>query len=97
MSPLHEDGGRPALPQDTTGPLRIRDPERPGALRILDSGSPRQRRRYAEAARAWRETLHRELRRAGADVLPLRTDASALLALGRFFHDRAARRARMRR
>lgn len=75
------------------GPLRIADPERPAAVRVLHTGRERTRQRYRVAAAAWRSRLDHELRRAGAEVVWLRTDRSPLHALGRFFRERAARRA----
>jgi uncharacterized protein (DUF58 family) len=75
------------------GPLRITDPERPGAVRVVHTGRQRVRQRYRAAARARRQHLEGELRRCGAELLWLRTDRSPLHALGRFFRERAARRA----
>jgi uncharacterized protein (DUF58 family) len=75
------------------GALRISDPERPGVTRVLHTSRPRTRRRYRAAALAWRARLEGDLRLAGAEVLWLRTDRSPLFALGRFFAERAARRA----
>jgi uncharacterized protein (DUF58 family) len=75
------------------GPLRIRDPERPGAVRVLHTGRERVRQRYRAAAQARHQRLEGELRRCGAELLWLRTDRSPLHALGRFFRERAARRA----
>ncbi|MDJ0850554.1 MAG: DUF58 domain-containing protein [Myxococcota bacterium] len=80
-----------ALPH--AGTLRVADPERPGRTLVLRTGSPRVRRRYSAATRAWRRGLERDLRRSGAEVLWLRNDRSPLYALGRFFSERAARRA----
>ena len=77
------------------GPVRIADPERPGHVRLLDTGSRRTVARYRAAALAAQRRLELELRRSGADVLRLRTDHSPLYALGRFFQERAARRARV--
>jgi uncharacterized protein (DUF58 family) len=51
------------------------------------------RQRYRAAAHARRQRLEAELRRYGAELLWLRTDRSPLHALGRFFRERAARRA----
>jgi len=85
------DPAEEELPQ--VGPLRIADPERPGAVRVVQTGSDRVRRRYRAAARERRQRLDRELRRCGVEVVWLRTDRSPLQALGRFFHERAARRA----
>jgi uncharacterized protein (DUF58 family) len=81
-----------ALPD--AGSLRLVDPERPGRPWLLGAGSRRARERYREAAAHWRRQLERELRRCGADLLWLRTDQSPLVALGRFFEERAARRRR---
>ncbi len=75
------------------GTLRVADPERPGRARLLRTGSRRVRRRYRVAARAWRSDLERDLRRSRAETLWLRNDRSPLYALGRFFAERAARRA----
>jgi uncharacterized protein (DUF58 family) len=75
------------------GALRIADPARPAAQRLLHTGRERVRRRYREAARAWRGELEQGLRRAGAELVWLRTDRSPLFALARFFAERAARRA----
>ena len=74
------------------GPIRIADPERPGATRVLQAGSRRVRRRYREEALRWSGRLERELRRRGAETLWLCTDRSPLHTLGRFFRERAARR-----
>jgi uncharacterized protein (DUF58 family) len=76
------------------GPLRVADAERPGRTLWLDTGSSRVRERYRAAAQAWRARLARDLRRAGADVLWLRTDRNPFHALAAFFHDRSARRLR---
>jgi hypothetical protein len=72
----------------------VADPERTGTTRVLQTGSRRVRRAYHEAAQAWRRRLMLELRHSGADLLWLRTDRSPLYSLGRFFHERAARRHR---
>lgn len=74
------------------GPIRIADPERPGRTFVLDTSSRRARRRYLAACAERRARAARELRRAGADVLWLRTDRSPLYALGRFFRERSERR-----
>jgi uncharacterized protein (DUF58 family) len=87
IDPLEED-----LPP--VGPVRIRDPERPGPTRLLHTGRRGVRRRYRTAALRWRARLEGELRRSGAEVLWLRTDRDPIHALGIFFHERAARRAR---
>ena len=76
------------------GVVRVEDPENPGLTRILDTGSRRARRRYADACREWRDAVERRLRRGGIEVLALRTDQSPLYAMGRFFAERAGRRGR---
>ena len=77
-----------------SGPIRLRDPEHPGATFVLRTGSRRVRERYRAACAAWRQRVERELRRCGADPLWLRTDRSPLFSLGSFFRERAARRYR---
>lgn len=74
------------------GPLRVIDPERPGAVRLIHTASEGERRRYRCAAVARRRRLEAELARSGAELLALRTDRSPLYALGRFFRERARRR-----
>jgi uncharacterized protein (DUF58 family) len=90
VDPLEE-----ALPK--VGPLRITDPERPERTRVLDTGSRTVRERYREAALERRRRVSRALRHSGAEPLWLRSDASPLQALGRFFAERAARRSRRAR
>ena len=77
------------------GPVRVADPERPGRSWVLDTGSRRTRRRYLDACAERRRELADAVRHGGADLLWLRTDQSPLHALGRFFHERAARRHRI--
>jgi uncharacterized protein (DUF58 family) len=79
------------------GRLALHDAERPERSLSLASGSARARARYAEAAARWRERLARELRGAGAEALWLHSDRSPLLALARFFQERAASRRRTER
>lgn len=79
-----------ALPD--VGPIRVVDPERPGRVLLLDSGSRRVRERYRAASSVWRSRIEGDLRRSGVDTLWIRTDRDPLFALGRFFRDRAARR-----
>lgn len=74
------------------GPIRVVDPERPGRVLLLDSGSRRVRERYRAASSVWRSRIEGDLRRSGVDTLWIRTDRDPLFALGRFFRDRAARR-----
>ncbi len=78
----------------SAGPIRVADPERPGATFVLDTGSRRARERYRAACAARRSRLDRALRRSGAEPLWLRSDQSPLYALGRFFQERAKRRQR---
>lgn len=73
------------------GGLRLVDPERGGAARVLGTGA-RRRARYAAAAEARRLALLHRLRSEGADVLALSTAADPLRALVRFFRARADRR-----
>jgi len=79
----------------SAGPVRLADPERPGATFVLDTGSRRARAQYRAAWADWRGRLERELRRSGAEPLWLRSDRDPLHALGRFFRDRARRRLRV--
>lgn len=77
------------------GPVRLADPERPGESFVLDTRSPRARRRYLAACAERRRRLAASLRRAGAELLWLRTDRSPLHPLGTFFNERAGRRHRV--
>jgi uncharacterized protein (DUF58 family) len=74
------------------GGVRVRDAERAGRARVLATGRPRARARYAAAAARFSDQVSRELRRAGAEVLWLASDRSPLFALARFFQERAGRR-----
>jgi uncharacterized protein (DUF58 family) len=76
------------------GVVRIADPERPERSLALDTSSRRARRRYLAACAERRRRLAARLRRAGAEVVWLRTDRNPLYPLGRFFNERAARRHR---
>ncbi len=73
------------------GPVRIRDPEVPGRTMVLNSNSPRVRRRFRSAAAERAANLRRSLQATGADVLWMRTDRDPLQTLMRFFHDRSLR------
>jgi len=73
------------------GPLRVTDPERPGGVLLLGSGSARARELYAAAAAVRRRALGKRLRDAGADVLHLSTRDDPLRPLGLFFRQRAGR------
>lgn len=86
-----EDPRVTSLPD--VGRIRIGDPERPGVRRLVDSGDPAFRTRYAVESLARRRELGRVLRRAGSDVVFVRTDRDPLNALARFFERRAARSA----
>jgi uncharacterized protein (DUF58 family) len=79
----------------SAGPVRVADPERPGATFVLDTGSRRARDRYRAACAVRRSRLNRALRRSGVEPLWLRSDQSPLYALGRFFQQRATRRGRV--
>jgi uncharacterized protein (DUF58 family) len=78
------------------GVLAVVDPET-GDHRDVQTGSPRLRARYAEAARAQRDAIARALRTAGADHLVLRTDGDLLADLVRFVSLRRSRTERLRR
>lgn len=75
------------------GLLRIVDPARPSATRLLPTSRPRVRTRYREAAEKRRCEIHEALSHAGADVRWLRCDESPLRSLAQLFATRAARRA----
>lgn len=81
-----------ALPR--AGSIRIEDPERPGEIRVLDTHRRRAREAWLAACAERRGRMAASLRRAGADLLWLRTDQNPLHALGAFFRDRASRRQR---
>jgi len=74
------------------GLIGVEDPEtgRPG---VIDSGSARVRRAYADASRRARESLRVSVRRTGVDLLELSTGESYEMPLVRFFHERARRAA----
>jgi len=73
------------------GGLRLADPERGGAPRLLATGA-RRRARYAAAAEARRRALVHRLRSEGADVLALSTAGDPLRVLVRFFRARVDHR-----
>jgi len=75
------------------GPLRVGAPDGRGAIHVINTHSESIRRRYRAEAEAWRRRVDREVRGSGAEILRLRTDYDPLQALGRFFRERAARRA----
>jgi uncharacterized protein (DUF58 family) len=73
------------------GRVRIEDPERPGATRLLDTNADDLRERYRAAFRASAAALEKRLRRAGSDVTWLRSDRDPLTVLTRAFGARALR------
>jgi uncharacterized protein (DUF58 family) len=75
------------------GVLAVADPES-GIVHEVQTGDPRLRRRYAEAAAAQRTAIADAIRGAGASHLRLRTDSDWLLDIVRFVA--AARHARTR-
>jgi uncharacterized protein (DUF58 family) len=79
-----------ALPN--VGLIGVEDPEsgRPG---VIDTGSARVRRAYADAARRAQLTLRESVRRTGVDLLELSTGEPYEPPLIRFFHERARRAA----
>jgi uncharacterized protein (DUF58 family) len=78
------------------GMVVLEDPEDPGSTLVLDTSSPRVRRRYQRAFTAWRLGMHDTLRSGGVEALWLRLDHDPLHALGRFFEQRMQRRQRVR-
>jgi len=83
------DPGEEALPAGGS-PLVIEDPES-GAMRTLRGGA-RARARYRELWLATRAQTEQQFRTSGCDLVNLRTDASALSALTRFFTERRRRK-----
>jgi len=85
-----------ADPREATLPnvglIAVRDPET-GRPAVIDTGSARVRRAYAEAARQAGERLRETVRRVGVDLLELSTAESYDKPLLRFFHERARRAA----
>ena len=74
------------------GLVELQDAES-GRLLVLDTGSRRVRRDYERRARERREALSRRLRELGIDEIPIRTDASWVDRLVRFFKMRERRAA----
>jgi uncharacterized protein (DUF58 family) len=72
------------------GMLTVADPET-GAVREIDTGSRKLRRRYAQAATDQRQAIAAAIRWAGADHLVLRTDRDWLLDVARFVDVRRRR------
>ena len=75
------------------GLLSVIDPET-GERGLIDSGSPRVRLAYAEAAQRRLEELRATALRSGVDLLELSTGEPYDLPLSRFFRERARRVAR---
>ena len=75
-----------------SGIVELEDAES-GRLALLDTGSRRVRRDYERSARQRREALSRQLRELGIDEIPIRTDASWVDRLVRFFRMRERRAA----
>jgi uncharacterized protein (DUF58 family) len=82
---------REALLPDV-GLIAVEDPET-GGVGIIDAGSARVRRIYAEAARREQEAFRQTVRQTGVDLLELSTGESYEMPLIRFFHERARRAA----
>ncbi|MCE2483858.1 MAG: VWA domain-containing protein, partial [Alphaproteobacteria bacterium] len=74
------------------GMVELEDAES-GRLTLLDTGSRRVRRDYERRSRGRREALSRQLRELGIDEIPIRTDASWVDRLVRFFRMRERRAA----
>jgi hypothetical protein len=74
------------------GLIGVEDPET-GHRSVIDSGSSRVRRAYADSARRARESLRTTFRSTGVDLLELSTGESYEMPLVRFFHERARRAA----
>ena len=77
----------------SVGLLELRDPET-GAAAVVDTSSPRVRRRWAAARREHAETLARTLRESGCDLVELSTEREPADDLARYFRVRERRRAR---
>jgi uncharacterized protein (DUF58 family) len=75
-----------------SGIVELEDAES-GRHALLDTGSRRVRRDYQRSARERREALSRQLRELGIDEIPIRTDASWVDRLVRFFRMRERRAA----
>jgi uncharacterized protein (DUF58 family) len=75
------------------GLISVEDPET-GERGVIDSGSARVRRAYAEMKQNEAQRLRRAVRRTGVDLLELSTGEPYDQPLTRFFHERARRVAR---
>jgi uncharacterized protein (DUF58 family) len=78
-------------PRDTdlpnVGLLRVEDPET-GEVAVLQTNSSKVRKDYASSQTAYRNAVGQVLRKAGAAVVDLATDADAARVLHQFFHSR---------
>ena len=74
------------------GLISVEDPES-GERGVIDAGSARVRRHYADMARRRRQQFRETVRRTGVDLLELSTGESYERPLLRFFHERARRAA----
>jgi len=74
------------------GLVSVEDPET-GEIGLIDAGSARVRRAYAERAERRRELLRQNMRRNGVDLLEIDTGQPYDAPLVRFFHERARRAA----
>ncbi|MBN1556897.1 MAG: DUF58 domain-containing protein [Lentisphaerae bacterium] len=74
----------------SVGLVEVQDPES-GALRLLDTASPRVRRAFREEAERRRAELEAVFRRLKIDRLPLYTDRSFVDDVRRLFHQRQIR------
>ncbi len=88
----------PELDLPEAGLLRVRDPEG-GAETVIDAGSPRVRRAWAEGIASWKARTEAELRRARVDLVdvPIPRVAAAdpaVAAILRFFRMREERGAK---
>jgi len=77
-----------ALPP--VGLIGVEDPET-GERGVIDAGSERVRRAWAEASAQERQRLRDSFRRSGVDLLELSTGEPYEMPLTRFFHKRARR------
>jgi len=74
------------------GLISVEDPES-GRRGIIDAGSARVRRLYADAARRRQQLFRETVRQTGVDLLELSTGESYETPLVHFFHERARRAA----
>jgi uncharacterized protein (DUF58 family) len=78
-------------PRDTelpnVGLIRVEDPET-GEVAVLQTNSAKARRDYASSQVAYRNAVAQVMRKAGASLVDLATDADAARVLHQFFHSR---------